>query len=75
MDNAGFFSFMTFSWMTTLAFTAYKKGQLLLEDVWPLSKYESSELNSRRYEYDLKAIVLELPRQLLCHYRFSPMFM
>lgn len=50
VDNAGFFSFMTFSWMTTLAFTAYKKGQLLLEDVWPLSKYESSELNSRRLE-------------------------
>ncbi|XP_078266352.1 ATP-binding cassette sub-family C member 5-like isoform X2 [Rhinoraja longicauda] len=50
VDNAGFFSFMTFSWMTSLAFTAYKKGQLLLEDVWPLSKYESSELNSRRLE-------------------------
>ncbi|XP_051873220.1 ATP-binding cassette sub-family C member 5-like isoform X2 [Pristis pectinata] len=50
VDNAGFFSFMTFSWLTSLAFTAYKKGQLLLEDVWPLSKYESSEINSRRLE-------------------------
>ncbi|XP_072330295.1 ATP-binding cassette sub-family C member 5 isoform X1 [Scyliorhinus torazame] len=50
VDNAGFFSFMTFSWLTPLAFTAYKKGELLLEDVWPLSKYESSEVNSRRLE-------------------------
>ncbi|XP_067897765.1 ATP-binding cassette sub-family C member 5-like [Heterodontus francisci] len=50
VDNAGFFSFMTFSWLTSLAFTAYKKGELLLEDVWPLSKYESSEVNSRRLE-------------------------
>ncbi|XP_062901713.1 multidrug resistance-associated protein 5 isoform X3 [Mobula hypostoma] len=50
VDNAGFFSFMTFSWLTSLAFTAYKKGHLLLEDVWPLSKYESSEINSRRLE-------------------------
>ncbi|XP_067851301.1 multidrug resistance-associated protein 5 isoform X2 [Heptranchias perlo] len=50
VDNAGFFSFMTFSWLTSLVFTAYKKGELLLEDVWPLSKYESSEVNSRRLE-------------------------
>ncbi|XP_043558304.1 multidrug resistance-associated protein 5-like isoform X2 [Chiloscyllium plagiosum] len=50
VDNAGFFSFMTFSWLTSLAFTAYKKGELLLEDVWPLSKYESSEVNGRRLE-------------------------
>uniref|UniRef100_UPI00398E7376 ATP-binding cassette sub-family C member 5 isoform X1 n=2 Tax=Pristiophorus japonicus TaxID=55135 RepID=UPI00398E7376 len=50
VDNAGFFSFMTFSWLTSLALTAYKKGELLLEDVWPLSKYESSEVNSRRLE-------------------------
>ncbi|XP_041038600.1 multidrug resistance-associated protein 5 isoform X1 [Carcharodon carcharias] len=50
VDDTGFFSFMTFSWLTPLAFTAYKKGELLLEDVWPLSKYESSEVNSRRLE-------------------------
>ncbi|XP_069753243.1 ATP-binding cassette sub-family C member 5 isoform X4 [Narcine bancroftii] len=50
VDNAGFFSFMTFSWLTSLALLAYKKRQLLLEDVWPLSKYESSEVNSRRLE-------------------------
>ncbi|XP_029471856.1 multidrug resistance-associated protein 5 isoform X1 [Rhinatrema bivittatum] len=50
VDNAGLFSFMTFSWLTPLAHKAYKKGELFQEDVWPLSKYESSEVNSRRLE-------------------------
>ncbi|PIO34166.1 hypothetical protein AB205_0147260, partial [Aquarana catesbeiana] len=48
VDNAGLFSFMTFSWLTPLARVAYKKGELFLEDVWPLSQHESSDVNSRR---------------------------
>ncbi|CAI9591792.1 unnamed protein product, partial [Staurois parvus] len=50
VDNAGLFSFMTFSWLTPLARVAYKKGELFLEDVWPLSQHESSDVNSRRLE-------------------------
>ncbi|XP_018432035.1 PREDICTED: multidrug resistance-associated protein 5 isoform X1 [Nanorana parkeri] len=50
VDNAGLFSFMTFSWLTPLACMAYKKGDLFLEDVWPLSQHESSDVNSRRLE-------------------------
>ncbi|XP_072264457.1 ATP-binding cassette sub-family C member 5 [Pyxicephalus adspersus] len=50
VDNAGLFSFMTFSWLTPLASVAYKKGELFLEDIWPLSQHESSDVNSRRLE-------------------------
>ncbi|XP_020669173.3 ATP-binding cassette sub-family C member 5 isoform X2 [Pogona vitticeps] len=50
IDNAGFFSYMTFSWLTPLARIAYKKGELGTEDVWPLSTHESSEVNCRRLE-------------------------
>ncbi|XP_073445373.1 ATP-binding cassette sub-family C member 5 [Dendrobates tinctorius] len=50
VDNAGLFSFMTFSWLTPLARKAYKKGELFFEDIWPLSLHESSDINSRRLE-------------------------
>ncbi|OCT78465.1 hypothetical protein XELAEV_18029562mg [Xenopus laevis] len=50
VDNAGLFSFMTFSWLTPLARLAYKKGELFFEDIWPLSKHESSDINSKRLE-------------------------
>ncbi|XP_033883585.3 ATP-binding cassette sub-family C member 5 isoform X1 [Acipenser ruthenus] len=48
VDNAGLFSLMTFNWLTPVAAQAHKKGELILEDVWGLSKLESSEHNSRR---------------------------
>ncbi|RXM29291.1 Multidrug resistance-associated protein 5 [Acipenser ruthenus] len=48
VDNAGLFSLMTFNWLTPVAAQAHKKGELNLEDVWALSKLESSEHNSRR---------------------------
>ncbi|XP_032485649.1 multidrug resistance-associated protein 5 isoform X5 [Phocoena sinus] len=50
VDNAGLFSCMTFSWLSPLARIAHKKGELLMEDVWSLSKHESSEVNCRRLE-------------------------
>uniref|UniRef100_A0A8C3YJJ1 ATP-binding cassette sub-family C member 5 n=1 Tax=Catagonus wagneri TaxID=51154 RepID=A0A8C3YJJ1_9CETA len=50
VDNAGLFSCMTFSWLSPLARIAYRKGELLMEDVWSLSKHESSEVNCRRLE-------------------------
>uniref|UniRef100_A0A8C6CFI1 ATP-binding cassette sub-family C member 5 n=1 Tax=Moschus moschiferus TaxID=68415 RepID=A0A8C6CFI1_MOSMO len=50
VDNAGLFSCMTFSWLSPLARKAHKKGELLMEDVWSLSQYESSEVNCRRLE-------------------------
>lgn len=48
MDNAGLLSFMTFNWLTSLAISAHKKGQLFLEDVWAVSEWESCETNRRR---------------------------
>ncbi|XP_029418481.1 multidrug resistance-associated protein 5 isoform X8 [Nannospalax galili] len=50
VDNAGLFSCMTFSWLSPLARVVHKKGELLMEDVWSLSKYESSDVNCRRLE-------------------------
>ncbi|XP_066478701.1 ATP-binding cassette sub-family C member 5 isoform X3 [Tiliqua scincoides] len=50
IDNAGLFSYMTFSWLTPLARLAYKKGELLTEDVYSVSTHESSEVNCRRLE-------------------------
>ncbi|XP_036622602.1 multidrug resistance-associated protein 5 isoform X2 [Trichosurus vulpecula] len=50
VDNAGLFSYMTFSWLSPLALVAYKKGELLMEHVWSLSKHESSDVNCRRLE-------------------------
>ncbi|XP_070609870.1 ATP-binding cassette sub-family C member 5 isoform X1 [Erythrolamprus reginae] len=50
IDNAGLFSYMTFSWLSPMAKLAYKKGELLMQDVWPLSTHESSEVNCRRLE-------------------------
>ncbi|XP_053165539.1 ATP-binding cassette sub-family C member 5 isoform X2 [Hemicordylus capensis] len=50
IDNAGLFSYMTFSWLTPLARLAYKKGELLTEDVCTLSTHECSEVNCRRLE-------------------------
>ncbi|XP_076846892.1 ATP-binding cassette sub-family C member 5 isoform X2 [Brachyhypopomus gauderio] len=48
VDNAGLFSFMTFSWLTPLAKLAHRKGQLFLEDVWAVSRWESCAINCRR---------------------------
>ncbi|XP_053420205.1 ATP-binding cassette sub-family C member 5 isoform X2 [Nycticebus coucang] len=50
VDNAGLFSCTTFSWLSPLARKAHKKGELLMEDVWSLSKHESSDVNCRRLE-------------------------
>uniref|UniRef100_A0A8D2PS02 ATP-binding cassette sub-family C member 5 n=1 Tax=Zosterops lateralis melanops TaxID=1220523 RepID=A0A8D2PS02_ZOSLA len=50
VDNAGLFSSMTFSWLTPLAHRAYKKGELFMDDVWSLSRHESSDVNCRRLE-------------------------
>uniref|UniRef100_A0A3P9MUY4 ATP-binding cassette sub-family C member 5 n=1 Tax=Poecilia reticulata TaxID=8081 RepID=A0A3P9MUY4_POERE len=48
VDSAGFFSFMTFHWLTPLALQARRKGQLLLEDVWPVAPKERCHDNSVR---------------------------
>ncbi|CAI5692427.1 ATP-binding cassette sub-family C member 5 isoform X3 [Oreochromis niloticus] len=48
VDSAGFFSFMTFNWLTPLAMCARRKKQLLLDDVWAVSQRESCHDNSMR---------------------------
>ncbi|XP_054985696.1 ATP-binding cassette sub-family C member 5 isoform X2 [Sorex araneus] len=50
VDNAGLFSCMTFSWLSPLARLAHRKGELSMDDVWPVSKHESCEVNCRRLE-------------------------
>ncbi|XP_013884203.1 ATP-binding cassette sub-family C member 5 [Austrofundulus limnaeus] len=48
VDSAGLLSFMTFHWLTPLAVSARRKGQLLLEDIWPVAPRERCRDNSRR---------------------------
>uniref|UniRef100_I3KKZ5 ATP-binding cassette, sub-family C (CFTR/MRP), member 5 n=1 Tax=Oreochromis niloticus TaxID=8128 RepID=I3KKZ5_ORENI len=50
VDSAGFFSFMTFNWLTPLAMCARRKKQLLLDDVWAVSQRESCHDNSMRWD-------------------------
>ncbi|XP_072361423.1 ATP-binding cassette sub-family C member 5-like [Scyliorhinus torazame] len=50
IDNSGLFSFMTLNWLSPLAWKAYKYSRLEMTDLWNLSRNESSELNSRRFE-------------------------
>ncbi|XP_048362754.1 ATP-binding cassette sub-family C member 5-like isoform X2 [Sphaerodactylus townsendi] len=50
IDNAGLLSYTTFSWLTPLAHLAFKKGELLTDDVWPLSTHETSDVTCRRLE-------------------------
>ncbi|XP_041797019.1 multidrug resistance-associated protein 5-like [Chelmon rostratus] len=39
---------MTFHWLTPLAVRARRKGQLLLDDIWPMSEREGCHANSLR---------------------------
>ncbi|XP_076590730.1 ATP-binding cassette sub-family C member 5 isoform X5 [Chaetodon auriga] len=48
VDSAGLFSFMTFHWLTPLAVHARRTGQLLLDDIWPVSQQEGCHANSLR---------------------------
>ncbi|XP_051254829.1 multidrug resistance-associated protein 5 isoform X5 [Dicentrarchus labrax] len=48
VDRAGLFSFMTFHWLTPLAKHAYRKRQLLLDNIWPVSQREGCHANSLR---------------------------
>ncbi|XP_037835575.1 multidrug resistance-associated protein 5 [Kryptolebias marmoratus] len=48
VDSAGLLSFMTFHWLTPLAVRARRKGQLLLEDIWPVAPQERCRDNSMR---------------------------
>uniref|UniRef100_A0A3Q1JDY7 ATP-binding cassette sub-family C member 5 n=1 Tax=Anabas testudineus TaxID=64144 RepID=A0A3Q1JDY7_ANATE len=48
VDSAGLLSFMTFHWLTPLATLAHRKGQLLLDDIWPVSHQERCHDNSLR---------------------------
>ncbi|XP_035535343.1 multidrug resistance-associated protein 5 [Morone saxatilis] len=48
VDRAGLFSFMTFHWLTPLAKHTYRKRQLLLDDIWPVSQQEGCHANSLR---------------------------
>lgn len=67
VDSAGFFSFMTFNWLTPLAMRARRKKQLLLDDVWPVSQRESCNDNSMRWEELMKACIQSLWSVCVCY--------
>ncbi|KAG7479573.1 multidrug resistance-associated protein 5 [Solea senegalensis] len=49
VDSASLFSYMTFHWLTPLAVHAHRKGQLLMDDIWPMSQREGCCNNSLQF--------------------------
>nr|XP_033797358.1 multidrug resistance-associated protein 9-like isoform X2 [Geotrypetes seraphini] len=50
VDNAGFFSFATFSWITSLMIKGYRQ-QMNVDNLPPLSSYDSSHINMKRLKF------------------------
>ncbi|KAK7069829.1 Multidrug resistance-associated protein 5 [Halocaridina rubra] len=50
LDHSGLYSYITYSWITSLMWKAYKKG-LQDEDVPICSKYDMCDYNTDRFEY------------------------
>ncbi|XP_037000716.2 ATP-binding cassette sub-family C member 12 isoform X2 [Artibeus jamaicensis] len=48
MDDAGLLSFATFSWLTPVMVRGYKRT-LTMDALPPLSKYDSSDINAKRF--------------------------
>ncbi|KAM5298034.1 ATP-binding cassette sub-family C member 12-like isoform 5-T5 [Glossophaga mutica] len=48
MDDAGLLSFATFSWLTPVMVRGYKRT-LTVDTLPPLSKYDSSDINAKRF--------------------------
>lgn len=61
VDTAGLFSFMTFHWLTPLVVQARRRGQLLLDDIWPVSPQEGCHANGLRWAQSASG----LPSQVL----------
>lgn len=49
MDDAGLLSFATFSWLTPVMVQSYKHT-LTVDTLPPLSPYDSSDVNAKRYQ-------------------------
>ena len=49
VDDAGLLSFATFSWLTPVMIRSYKHT-LTVDTLPPLSPYDSSDANARRYQ-------------------------
>lgn len=49
VDDAGLLSFATFSWLTPVMIQSYKHT-LTVETLPPLSPYDSSDINAKRYQ-------------------------
>ena len=49
VDDAGLLSFATFSWLTPVMIRSYKHT-LTVDTLPPLSPYDSSDVNARRYQ-------------------------
>lgn len=49
VDDAGLLSFATFSWLTPVMIQSYKHT-LTVDTLPPLSPYDASDINAKRYE-------------------------
>nr|XP_012805668.2 ATP-binding cassette sub-family C member 12 isoform X1 [Jaculus jaculus] len=49
VDDAGLFSFATFSWLTPIMVQSYR-NTLTVDSLPPLSPYDSSDINTRRFQ-------------------------
>lgn len=49
VDDAGLLSFATFSWLTPVMIRSYKHT-LTVDTLPPLSPYDSSDINAKRYQ-------------------------
>lgn len=52
MDDAGLLSFAMFSWLTPVMVRGYKRT-LTVDALPPLSQYDSSDVNAKRYQEPL----------------------
>lgn len=50
VDDAGLLSFATFSWLTPIMIKGYKHD-LTVDTLPPLSPYDSSDINAKRYAW------------------------
>lgn len=62
VDDAGLLSFATFSWLTPLMVRGYRHT-LTVDTLPPLSPYDSSDTNAKRYQDSLESDLGGAPRR------------
>lgn len=70
VDDAGLFSFATFSWLTPVMVKGYKRT-LTVDTLPPLSPYDSSDTNAKRYQDSLGSLQERSPPYAGAHGPFE----